>query len=244
MGAGYLGGAYFFLRVGYGRRGYHGRVGAGEGKDSSYTVSGSAARWHQVHLGYLTVTLYTIIMLLATLLHWDKFITNNWPFWVWLVLYVVTPLLVPLVWLINRHRDPRLPEPGERLVPRWLRGLMAVSGAVLFAASVIAFIWPDFFITIWPWTLTPLTARILAGWHAILGVGAIVLASDNRWSAWTVPMQSIAIWYGLLLLALFWHQAELGTAGLMNWYTFFVVGGLAGLLIITAIMRLQPRYLA
>jgi hypothetical protein len=81
----------------------------------------------------------------------------------------------------------------------------------------------------------------MAGWHALLGVGSLVLASDNRWSAWPVPMQSIAIWYGLLLLALFWHRQELGAAGLLNWYTFFVAGGLSGLLLVTLIMRAQPR---
>ena len=240
MGAGYLGGAYFFLRVGLGRRRHQVHLGAGYLNANSYTAESGAPLWHQVHLGFLPVTVYTITMLLATLLHRDKFITANWPFWVWLVLYVVSPLLVFIIWWINRRRDPRLPGPGERLIPIWLRRLMAVAGAFLLLLSAAAYVRPELFITIWPWTLTPLTARVMAGWHILLGAGALGLATDKRWSAWPLPMQSITIWFILFLLALIWHQRELGAAGLLNWYTLFVISGLAGLLFVTLIMRRQP----
>jgi len=224
MGAGYLGGAYFFLRVGLGRPALH---------------------WHNVHLGYPPVTAFTLFMLLATLLHLDKFLTANWPFWVWLILYIVTPILVPFVWWRNRGEDPRVPLPGDRIVPNWLRLAMSFAGGFLLAVCIAAFFRPDAFIAIWPWTLSPLTARVMAGWHAaLLGVGALVLASEARWSAWVVPMQSITLWYGLLLLALIWHSEELGAAGLLNWYTFFTIGGLLGLLVVTLIMRGRPEVAA
>jgi hypothetical protein len=213
MGAGYLGGAYFFLRVGLGRQ------------------------WHEVHLGYAPVTAFTVAVLLATSLHRDQFIVDNWPFAVWLALYIITPLLIPFTWLRNRRSDPGAPQPGDSIVPGWLFIVMAGAGGILLIISLAAFIWPQIFISIWPWALSPLTARVMAGWHVILGMGALALATDSRWSAWQVPMQSIAIWYGFLLIALYWHQDELGSAGMANWYTFFVVGGLAGLLALTAIMR-------
>jgi hypothetical protein len=42
---------------------------------------------------------------------------------------------------------------------------------------------PGFAIEAWAWKLTPLTARILAGWFALMGVGSLVLAVERRWSA-------------------------------------------------------------
>jgi hypothetical protein len=80
MGAGYFGGAYFFLRVLLGKR------------------------WHRVAVGFWAVTAFTWAMLLATIIHWDRFDTGHLPFQIWLVLYVVTPFLVPFVWWRNRGR--------------------------------------------------------------------------------------------------------------------------------------------
>jgi len=36
---------------------------------------------------------------------------------------------------------------------------------------------------VWPWTLTPLTARVIGGWFALPGVSALLMARDGRWSA-------------------------------------------------------------
>lgn len=216
MGAGYLGGAYFFLRVGL------------------------AGRWHRVQAGFPPITLFTTAMLLATLLHWDAFLTGRWPFWVWLVLYIATPILVPLVWWRNRRTDPLAAAAGERIVPGWLRGLMAAAGTFLLLLCLLVFIWPEILIPLWPWTLSPLTSRVLSGWHALLGAGALALAGDRRWSAWPVPMQTIALWQALLLLALFRHQEEL-SGGFLSGYALFISSGLVGLLAVTLVMRRQPQ---
>lgn len=218
MGAGYLGGAYFFLRVGLGRQ------------------------WHRVAAGFLPVATYTLFMLLATLLHWDTFDPNHWPFLVWLFLYIVTPGLIPLIWWRNRAADPNTIEAGEHEVPAAMRrGMMAAGGAILLAA-VLLFIVPTVAINTWPWTLTPLTARVMAGWQALLGVGAIMIARDPRWSAWRIALQSILLWQLLVLLALFLHRAEFGTQGVLNWFVFYTIGGIAAVLLLAWRMGQQrPR---
>lgn len=212
MGAGYLGGAYFFLRVALGRQ------------------------WRAVHAGFLPVVAFTVAMLLATLVHWEAFLTGNWPFWVWLALYVLAPPLVALAWWRNRRTDPGL-QAGDRLVPSWLRAAMGVAGGVLLVLALIAFALPELLISRWPWTLSLLTSRIMAGWHAVLGVGALALATDSRWRAWPIPLQSIVLWQVLMLLALFLHREELGAAGMANWYTVFVIAGLLGLTAVVLLMH-------
>jgi hypothetical protein len=42
-------------------------------------------------------------------------------FWISIGLYVVTPVLVPLAWIVNRATDPRTAEPGERPLSRHVR---------------------------------------------------------------------------------------------------------------------------
>lgn len=230
MGAGYLGGSYLFLRT---------ALGGSRPPASPAAAGPTAVGWHQVQIGFLPVTVFTVAMLLATLLHWDKFLTDHWPFWVWLALYVITPLLVPFVWWRNRRTDPGRPAAGERLIPGWLRVAVGLIGAAMLALSVAAFARPQLLIPLWPWALTPLTARVMAGWHALLGTGALAMSGEERWSGWVIPMQSIAIWMLLLAGALLWHRDELGAAGLVNWYTVFVLSNLGGALLVAWIMRGQ-----
>jgi hypothetical protein len=201
MGAGYLGGAYLFAQALVGRR------------------------WHRVSAGFPGVTAFTVAMLLATLLHWSRFDPGHFPFQVWLVLYVITPVLVPLVWLYNRSTDAGSPEPGDVRVPGAVRVLVLAAGTGLILMAIAGLAFPQLLIRLWPWALTPLTARVLAGWGALLGVGAVFIASEARWSAWRVPLESIASWHALVLAAAVMHRQDF-TSGLVNWYTLSVAATL------------------
>jgi len=200
MGAGYLGGSFLFLQTVIGRR------------------------WHRVAAGFPAVTAFTISMLLATLLHWDRFDISHLPFQIWLVLYVVTPFLVPWLWWRNRSADDGLPEPGDVRVPqvvRWGLRLMGIGLTLMAVAGIIA---PQLLIKIWPWTLTPLTARVLAGWEALIGIGNLVMSLDVRWSSWRNGAASIAIWHILFLVGSLFHQQEFNAGAWLNWFTFSVMG--------------------
>lgn len=209
MGAGYLGGAYFFLRVGLGRQ------------------------WHRVAAGFLPVATYTLFMLLATLLHWDTFDPNHWPFLVWLVLYIVTPVLIPLIWWRNQRASPYTIEADEHDVPETIRRGMMAAGLIILLSAVLLFVFPTIAINIWPWTLSPLTARVMAGWQALLGVGAMMIARDPRWTAWGTALQSILLWQLLVLLALFLHRAEFGAQSMVNWFVFYTIGGIVAVVLLT-----------
>jgi len=215
MGAGYLGGAYFFAHVVFGRR------------------------WHRVAPGFLAVTAFTWAMLLATLIHWQRFDLSHFPFQLWLVLYVVTPFLVPWLWWHNRPADPGTFEPDDVEVPRFVRRLTGAIGVLFLLWGVVCFVLPDTAVAAWPWTLSLLTARVLGGWCALMGVGGLVLASERRWSAWRVEVESIFLWQLLVLVAALVHRSDLGPRG-----NLFLVAELAGLLGFVAIyggMELRRR---
>ena len=57
----------------------------------------------------------------ATFAHLDRFDTQHVAFWIWVGLYVTTPVLVPLAWWRNRATDPGTPEPGEPPLPPHVR---------------------------------------------------------------------------------------------------------------------------
>src|SRR5438445_12846360 len=82
MGAGYGSAILFYVRVLLGRR------------------------WHRVALGFIPTTVFTWLLLAATVLHWDKFRHGSLPFRLPVWIYAITPILVPAVCLLNRPRDP------------------------------------------------------------------------------------------------------------------------------------------
>jgi hypothetical protein len=170
MGAGYAMGAYFFARV---------------------LIS---TRWHHVALGFLPITAFTIVMLLATVLHWDRFHQGTVSFMLWLVIYIITPFLVPLIWLRNRATDPGTADPGDWIVPLWVRRGAGLAGLAVTAFALLIFLFPDVAMRAWPWQLTPLTARVLAGWLMLPGIGGIVLSSEPRWSGgWRLLVESVSV---------------------------------------------------
>lgn len=207
MGAGYLGGSWLFLNVVFGRR------------------------WHRVAAGFLPVTAFTVAMLLVTVMHWDRFDLSHFPFQLWLILYIATPFLVPYIWFRNRATDPGAPEADDRVVPAYARHGLRWLGIGLVVFAIVGFIWPTWVAGLWPWALSPVTARILSGWFILLGVGGIVIAQDARWSAWRVGLQSIGLWHVLVLVAALMNASDF-TTGLFNWYLVSVVAVLVGMLVL------------
>jgi hypothetical protein len=208
VGAGYLGGAYLFIRVVFGKS------------------------WHRVAAGFLPVTAFTVSMLLLTILHWPTFDLRHFPFQLWLILYIVTPVLVPWLWLHNRHMDPGVSEPGDLLVPVPVCWLMGAFGAVLLVFALVGFVFPNWLIGLWPWVLTPLSARAISGWIVLLGIGGLIIGRERRWSSWRIGLESIALWHVLVLVAAGFNVSNFTGGNLANWYivsVFLVVVGMVGL---------------
>jgi hypothetical protein len=186
MGAGYGSALYFFARVLVERR------------------------WHRVGLGFLPTTIFTWMMLGATFLHWDRFRHGSLPFLLWFWIYLLTPLLVPGVWVVNRRHDPGVPEDHDAAFPSWLRMAMAGVGFGMLALAGWMYLAPTSAAAVWPWTLTPLTCRAVAAFVALPAVAWLAIASDGRWSAARVVLGTVAIGLVLLLVAVgrAWDQFD------------------------------------
>lgn len=220
IGAGYLGGAYLFFQVLIGKR------------------------WHRVAAGFPAVTAFTLSMALVTFLHWNKYSVGSLPFQLWLVLYLVTPIIVPLLWLFNRRVDPGIREKKDAEVPSFVRMAVRILGLVMGATALAGFIAPQVLIAIWPWALWPLTARLLAGWGMLLAASNVFISFDPRWSSWRIGVQSMALWHVLFLGAAIANPKDFGDHGLLNWYLTSVVAILVAMTILfiwmETLLRREP----
>ena len=199
MGAGYGAGAYFFYRV--------------------VTV----ANWHRVHVLFPGIFVFTLSMAVATYLHWDAFTHGHFSTWLWLFLYVVTPVLIPGLWLLNGRTDPQTLESGGSVVPPIIRWVSGSVGAVLTLILLILFVFPDRMIEVWPWAVSPLTSRVLLGWAAVFSVVNVFFAFETRWSAAKIPIESLVIWFGLVLVGFARAWSDVDTTNPILWV---VLGGI------------------
>lgn len=216
VGAGYIGGAYLFVHVLFGRS------------------------WHRVAAGFPAVTAFTVSMLLVTWLHWNRYSLDHLPFQLWFGLYLVTPILVPALWVLNRRRDPGTAQGCDPSVPGAVRALVGAFGAGLGLMVVAGFVDPRLLMSFWPWPLTDLTGHLLAGWGALLAVSNVYVAFEPRWSAWRVGVQSIALWHVLYLMAAIMHPEDF-TRGLLNWHVLSVTVILIAMLCLYVAMERRQR---
>jgi hypothetical protein len=207
LGAGYGAGAYFFLRTFL------------------------AKAWSPSAAGVFGAAVFASLMLIATLLHWDKFNHGDAPtlaaivFYGWVGVYIVSPFAVLALWWFNRRTDSGRPAPGEPLVPDAVRLAARVFGGGALLAAAVFFLFPDTAIDLWPWQLTPLTSRVLGSFTAQVAIGALLLSADPRWRAWRLIVETFLVAVALLLVGAAREWSDFDTG---NPLTYAYVGGLAG----------------
>ena len=182
------------------------------------------------------MTAFTLFMAIATFNHLDRFATAHVAFWIWVGLYVATPVLVPLAWWRNRATDPGTREPDELPLPGVARPLLLAVGAAQSAVALVLLLSPATMIEHWPWHLTPLTAQTLGGWFALPGVTALMMGLDGRRSAIRITLESQLIGLALILLGTTRAWDDVDTS---NPLAYVFIAGIAGLFVALLALRLS-----
>lgn len=193
MGAGYGTGAYFFYRV------------------------ATVDEFHRVSHVFPGITAFVWFMGVATFLHWENFNHDHVSFLAWTFLYVVSPVLVPAIWILNRRTDPKVLGPDIVRIPRVIRGISGVTGIALTVASLALFIEPQPLIDHWPWAVSPLTSRVLLGWFVLFGLTNLFVAIDERWAAARIVAETQLIAFGLFIIGAFRAWDDFDTANPVTW---------------------------
>jgi hypothetical protein len=133
--------------------------------------------WVRTRIVIVTVWEFTVFMLIATLLHRDKFHLHagtgvgRVAAWLWLIVYIAFPIVVGVL-LVLQERTPGTDPPVTRPLPRTLMAALVVQGTLMVATGTALFVAPTRMARSWPWPLTPLTARAIGAWFLALGIAA------------------------------------------------------------------------
>ena len=191
LGSVYLGGAYFFLRV------------------------VRARQWHTVAGGFVPVGTFASLMAVTTVLHWGRFLHGNLAFWLWVALYFTTPFLVFAAFLNNQREYPSSTS-GEVLLPAAAAGVIVVAGGLSGVTAAFLYLFPHRAVDLWPWHLTPLTARMLGAIFA-LGLAGLGAARERRWSAARILVQVACVMLVLILAAGVRAHREFDSGNPLTW---------------------------
>jgi hypothetical protein len=212
LGATYLGGAYFFVRV------------------------LTAQRWHHVSLGFLPVAALCFILGTATALHWEKFTHGHPSFVLWVFLYFTLPVLLPLAWYRNGGRPDARRDQAPALSST-VSLVFGVLGTVFTAVGLLLYLVPERMIPTWPWELTPLTARVVSSMFVLTGLIALGIAIDRRWTAVRFILEAQTLAVVLILAGIVVARDDFDWSAAASWtYT----GGL--LLVLALVVAVLARY--
>jgi len=214
LGATYLGGASFFMFVLISRR------------------------WRHVWLGFLPIAAFAGTLGVATLLHWENFVHDRWGFWIWAGLYFGVPVILPILWYLNHRLSDGVEMEREGELPAPVRLVLAGLGIVLTVAAVLLFVLPELMIDAWPWTLTPLTARIMSSMFILPGLVGFAVAYDGGWSGSRYLLKTKAITIFLMLIAIIVARSDLDWSSPASW---IFTGGMSGILLLIAYIHYVMR---
>jgi hypothetical protein len=141
--------------------------------------------WAHSRVPVLTILVFVVLTLVATLVHIDRmhfdddfaglgFLAKA-AAWFWLVVYVVVPVAM-VVLLIRQERAPGEDPPPRDPVPPGLRIALAVESAALLVVGALIFLRPTTATSVWPWPMTPFTARVVAAWLVAFGLATALAA--------------------------------------------------------------------
>lgn len=203
LASAYLGGIWYFVRVALERR------------------------WHRVEHGFPAVAVFAGALLVATLLHLDRF-SPNVSFATWVALYATTPFAVLALAIVQHPRARRAPDPVDVAIPRGAAWGLAAIGAVAFLFGAAMFTVPAAAAPMWAWDLTPLTGRVTGAVLSLTGVVNAALLWDRRWSAFRILFQAQLVSLGAICLSLLLRAGDLHPDRPMTWVFVALVLGALG----------------
>lgn len=193
-----------------------------------------AKRWEMIRVMTLPAALFSTVQLAATFLHWDKFSVGTVPFYVWFASYLLPPPVFVTAYFWHQKRiGPEAPVPAEDQMPAWLRTMLLVLGIALSLIAFIAFFFPNVIIPIFPWKLTPLTARSLSGWLVAVGTLMLFMRRENSRTRSRLSTTMLILVLPSLLMQMGRYANEVNWASPTLWIglLIFALTGLCGLIL-------------
>jgi hypothetical protein len=151
-------------------------------------LSTRQAAWASARIFAPGTLVFATLILVATLVHIDRFHWHGpttyaqFQAYLWITIYAAYPPALAAAWL--HQTRARAPDPPRLApLPGWFRLVLGAQAVVLAALGAALLVAPSAVSdALWPWELTPLTARAIAAWLLALGIVAGHAVRENDWA--------------------------------------------------------------
>lgn len=161
--------------------------------------------WANARIAVYGVWVFVTLTLITTLVHIDKFHLSDseptawWAAWIWLVVYIVVAVGLPVLTLLQL-RQPGGEPPRRMLLPQGFRAGLGLLAAAAGVIGVVLYVAPG--ALEWPWPLSSLTSQSLGAW--LIGV-ALIMAQviwENDWKRVRIAMVALIVLGALYVFVL------------------------------------------
>lgn len=134
--------------------------------------------WARGRVSVSVALAFAPLTTIATLLHLDEFHLDTFYGWFWVVAYTVYPIQLGY-FLAKQLRTPGGDPPRVAPLPMWVKAILGTQALLLIPLGVALFLFPASMADVWPWTLPPLSAQVVAAWVLAFGVLAAHSVYEN-----------------------------------------------------------------
>jgi hypothetical protein len=176
--------------------------------------------WSQIRVPVLTVTAFTWLTAVPTLVHLHRLhLVSGGPFaravsWVWLSVYLLIPLACALV-VVRQERQRVRAAAVLRPMPLWLTLVLAAQGAVLASAGVVLFAGgmtvhhhEPTSARFWPWALMPLSSQVIGAWLIALALATALVVMQRDLSRLLVSGMTYTAFGVFQIVAVIWYWPQ------------------------------------
>lgn len=171
--------------------------------------------WTRARIAVPAVLTFTALTFVVTMIHLDRFhlgsefdIRTQIVTWVWIAVYALVPIIMSGLW-VQQMRVPGREAPRQFPLPLWVRAILGTHAAIMLPLGVLFLFVPEDTLSVWPWALTPLTARAIGAWLLGLGTAAAHATWENDWERVGVATSTYVVLGVLEIIALLRYSDDM-----------------------------------
>ena len=179
-------------------------------------VAVRANRWSLARVQFPAIIVFALTMLIGTLLHVPIFNWSHPIAWAWLAVYLISPVAA-IIAFVQMERAFQVPEFETKQLPAIFSPVMLILALIHGFIGFGLFILPEQTGSLWPWSLTPLTARVVGGWWMSAAALEIMLARQRTLHTAHVGLFVNVLITSLLTIGAFVHLADFNGPQVSIW---------------------------